>query len=168
MPFLYSLDTRRLWVFTAGARPEPDKSTGKKNGCGARPREVGPPAPQPQAARPGSAEIRAGSLQLCRRDDGVRGTFRTCRPFRMMAGDQPGTPLEGQIIPDPGECDEQAVAGPDQEVDLGGAPQHPSDPTAEPHPAEIGDRRLSSDGRQVAEVPVAERLGGLPTLQAIA
>src|SRR5690606_33288365 len=48
------------------------------------------------------------------------------------------------------------VLEPDQEVDVGEPPGPPGQPSGEPDPAEVDDRRLAADGGDVARVAVAE------------
>src|SRR5262245_33799939 len=45
--------------------------------------------------------------------------------------DQPRTALERQIVPEPGEGDDEAIAQADQEVDVRHGPEHPANETLE-------------------------------------
>src|SRR5262249_38024222 len=78
-------------------------------------------------------------------------------------GDEPRAALEGNIGPEPVEQHREPIAEADQEEDVDGAPEEPGEPPAQLDEAEIADRDLAPDRRQVARVAVAEgghRLAG--------
>jgi len=49
------------------------------------------------------------------------------------------------------------VAQPDQEVDVGEAPEQPADESRKVETAELYDRGTAADGRKFAGMPVAKR-----------
>ena len=87
----------------------------------------------------------------------ARGRSAPPRSAVGMPGDQPRAALEGQVCPEPVECDHEAVAKPDQEVDVHEPPKQPRDPSGQAKPAEIGDGGSATDGGEVAQIKVAER-----------
>ena len=103
-------------------------------------------------------------LNCCvrRRRACVARRVRPCRccfpqPRAGQAGDQPRAALEGDVAPCPVQRDDRPPAETDQEVDVGGAPQHPGDETRQAHLAEVGHRILAADRGERAEVAIAER-----------
>src|SRR5262245_27441637 len=79
----------------------------------------------------------------------------------VVAGDDAGAAVIGHIGPGPIDEDGEPVAKADQEPDMGEAPGEPGGETGETKAAEIGDRRLAADGREIAVVAIGEeRLRG--------
>src|SRR5690606_15443253 len=72
------------------------------------------------------------------------------------AGDEPRAALKGEIGPKPVDGDDQAVANADEKIDVDEAPDPPGEPAGKPEEAEIDHRRAPTDGREVADVDIAE------------
>src|SRR5947207_2171084 len=77
----------------------------------------------------------------------------------VLAGNQPGAALIGQVRPQPVDRDRHTVAEADQEIDVRRTPGHPCEATGQAQPAEIDDRLAAADRRQIAEIAVAEWSG---------
>src|ERR1700745_2292801 len=100
-----------------------------------------------------------------RADRGVyRGFFRTAAKRKNSAHhlaaalrDQPRRALITCVDPEPAERDAQAVAQPDQEVDVRDAPDPPGQRAAQLEATEIDYRLPLADLRQAAGVLVTER-----------
>src|SRR5258707_9202162 len=71
--------------------------------------------------------------------------------------DQPHAALEGDVIPQPGERHDEAVADLDQEIDVHQAPEQPAEEAGELEPAELHHGRMAADGREIALVAIVER-----------
>src|ERR1700751_4321363 len=65
--------------------------------------------------------------------------------------------LEGDVVPQPGECDGEAVARPDQEIDVHHAPEQPAEEAGELEPTELSHRGLASDRGEIAHVAITKR-----------
>src|SRR5262245_20251014 len=88
---------------------------------------------------------------------------RTCAAsVRALAlgdlGDQPGTTLEGQIVPEPGEGDDETVTQADQEVDVRQAPEQPAHEAFQFERAKLHDCGAATDRRQFAKMHVPKWL----------
>src|ERR1700682_4595345 len=70
--------------------------------------------------------------------------------------DQPRRALISGMDPEPAQRDAEAVAQPDQEIDVGDAPDPPREVSAQLDPAEIDHGLALADLRQAAGVLVAE------------
>src|SRR5215467_598965 len=81
-------------------------------------------------------------------------------PRPRYARDEPRAALEGDVAPAPAQRDSEAVAEPDQEVDVGEAPQQPRRKSRELDAAELRHRAFAPDGRHGAEVAITERRQG--------
>src|ERR1051325_8465320 len=83
-------------------------------------------------------------------------TIHFCPPTRDGLEDQTRATVEGQIGPQPVQRDLQAVAEPDQEPDVGGAPQEPGRKASELEPCELHRRGLAAHGGEASGVGIAE------------
>src|SRR6185503_5737104 len=70
--------------------------------------------------------------------------------------DDPRIALERPVRPGPVDHDDDAVPEIDEEVDVRPEPHEPGGEAREPQPAEIGDRGLAPDGRELPVVAIAE------------
>src|SRR5882757_4572222 len=86
----------------------------------------------------------------------LRRLRRWRRARAAEAGDQAGAALEGQVGPGPVHRHGQAVAKADEKIDMGEGPEQPGREPLDPQPPELGDSVAATDGRQDAEVAVAE------------
>src|SRR5215468_10702005 len=82
--------------------------------------------------------------------------------LRWHVGDQPRAALEGEVIPQPSERDDETIAQPDQEIDVGDAPEQPAEEALEVQRPHLHHRGAPSDRGEVAGVVIAERGPGLP------
>src|SRR6185369_4912851 len=73
---------------------------------------------------------------------------------------QPSAARVGEVVPAPVEDDRKPAAEADQEPDVRDAPEQPGGKSRQANAPEIRDCALAADGREVAVVPVAERLHG--------
>src|SRR5262245_47804247 len=83
-------------------------------------------------------------------------------PLPRHLGDQPRAALEGEVVPQPGERHDETVAQPDQEIDVGDAPEQPAEEALEVQRPHLHHRGAPSDRGEVAGVVIAERGPGLP------
>ena len=81
----------------------------------------------------------------------IPGFARRDRPYRSRRSRAP------RQIRQPLERHDQSVAEADQKVDVHDAPGEPAEPSAQPEPAEIGDRLAPADYRQAADIAIPER-----------
>src|SRR5262249_52480426 len=147
--------------------PRADRVTRRSDG-------VCDPADQPDAADPrrdpAPAGDPAGGPPHARA--GVHGSLdgwdlRT-RPLssspilRRHPRDQPLSALEREIVPQPGERDDKAVAQPDQEIDVRHRPEQPGDEALEVGAAELDHGAAPADRGEVAGMAIAERRQRLP------
>src|ERR1700730_3999250 len=68
------------------------------------------------------------------------------RYLRRHLGDKSCAALESDVVPQPGECDDEAIACRDQEIDVHHAPEQPAKEAGELDPAELHHRGLAADG----------------------
>ena len=80
-----------------------------------------------------------------------------CPLSLFLAGDQAGTTLECNIRPEPVEHHSQAIAEPKQQQNVNGTPKQPGKPATQLDAAELSNRHLTPDRRQIAVVAKAER-----------
>ena len=71
---------------------------------------------------------------------------------RRHLGDQSCAALEGDVVPQPDECDNEAIAYLDQEIDVHHAPEQPAKEAGELEPAELHHRGVAADGGEIAHV----------------
>src|ERR1700738_2914692 len=89
-----------------------------------------------------------------------RVTCRNCpRHLAAALGDEPRGALIAGVDPQPAQRDAEAVAQPDQKIDVRDAPDPPRQRTAQPDAPEIDHRLALADLRQAAGVVVTERCG---------
>src|SRR5215467_16341690 len=65
--------------------------------------------------------------------------------------------LKGEVVPEPVEGDDKAVAQSDQKIDVRDAPEHPADESLQLQRSEFYDRGATADRREVAKMHVLER-----------
>ncbi len=75
-------------------------------------------------------------------------------------GDQPGAALEGDVAPQPGQGDDEAIAQPDQKINVHHAPEQPADKAPELNRSELHHGGAPADRGQHAHVSIAERRHG--------
>src|SRR5215831_17223045 len=85
------------------------------------------------------------------------GSRRSSRVVASYFGDEPGAALEGDVVPQPDERDQEAVADLDQEEDVDHAPEQPAEEAGQLDAAELHHGGVAADGGEVALVAVAER-----------
>src|SRR6266508_5025550 len=86
-----------------------------------------------------------------------RGRRNLARDLARALRDQPCGALVAGVDPQPAQGDAEAVAQPDQEVDVGDAPDPPGEIAAQLDAAEIDHRLFLADLREAAGMLVAER-----------
>src|SRR5689334_25205625 len=98
-------------------------------------------------------------------EDPVKAMLRICRRIdhsssapasRWHLGNQSCTALKGDVLPQPGECDDEAVACLDEKIDVHHAPEQPAEETCELEPPELDHRGLTPNGGEVTHVPISE------------
>src|SRR5689334_14419749 len=87
-------------------------------------------------------------------------TIGSARDLATALRDQPRRALVADVDPQPAQRDAEAVAQPDQEVDVGDTPDPPGERAAQLEAAEVDHREPLADLRQAAGMAVAERRGG--------
>jgi hypothetical protein len=65
-----------------------------------------------------------------------------CRTDIRRLRDQPRTPPEGRIVPQPAECERDPVAEPNRKTDVGDAPEEPRGEPSQGYTTELDDRSL--------------------------
>src|SRR3954453_5883985 len=83
-------------------------------------------------------------------------------PSGFGAGDDSRAAFIGDIGPGPIEEDGEAITEPDQKPDVGKCPRQPGKVPAQVNPAEIGDRRLPADRREITVVAIGKGGKGSP------
>ena len=81
------------------------------------------------------------------------------RQLHVLAGDQAGAALVGQVQPQPIDRNRQPAAKADQIIDVRDAPDQPGEPASEAQPAEIDNRFFTADRRETTHIPIPERTG---------
>lgn len=79
-----------------------------------------------------------------------------------MAKDETGASLERQVLPNPIEGHYNPVSNTDQKIDVGHAPEYPSDEARQTTAAERDDGAFASNRREIAQMTVVKD-GGLGT-----
>src|SRR5215467_3397955 len=87
----------------------------------------------------------------CAQRPGIVRGERTavCQALAPLLGrhlrDQPRAALEGDVVPEPGECDDEAVAQPDQKIDVHERPEQPGDEALKVDATELYHRAAPAD-----------------------